>query len=68
MMVMPGCILKLIDWDTNKIGIGCFTQKKLGTYLARSHCEFDDKQAAGTLHYQSPEVIRGEDYGRAVDW
>ncbi|XP_003746302.1 microtubule-associated serine/threonine-protein kinase 2-like [Galendromus occidentalis] len=68
MMVMPGCVVKLIDFDTIKIGIGCFTQKKLNTYNARTYCEFNDRESAGTLPYFPPEVIKVQYYGRALDW
>lgn len=68
MMVMPGCIVKLIDYDTIKIGIGCYTQKRLNTFHARAYCEFNDRESAGTLPYHSPELCKVQYYGRSLDW
>lgn len=68
MMIMPGCRLKIIDFDTAKICIGKFTPKTMKCFYRRTATEFNDRESAGTTHYFPPEFHSPEPYGRSVDW
>ncbi|XP_022649557.1 serine/threonine-protein kinase KIPK1-like isoform X3 [Varroa destructor] len=68
MIIMPNCRIRLIDFDTCKV---CAVNASGGvnrSYIRKSFTEFHDGQTAGTLHYLAPEVLRGFQYGRAIDW
>lgn len=68
-MLISGCRVKLIDFDTNKLCIGKFSmKKKFKSYYRRTGREFCDRHAPGTLSYMPPEVLSGGSYGRAQDW
>lgn len=68
MMIMVGCRVKLIDFDTAKVCIGKFTKRLLTTFFERTTDEFNDGEIAGTVSYMAPEMLKNERYGRAVDW
>ncbi|XP_028968411.1 microtubule-associated serine/threonine-protein kinase 3 [Galendromus occidentalis] len=68
MMIMPGCRIKLIDFDTVKISLANFVQRMSQFYFERSAHEFRDKETAGTVPFLAPEVLRAHPYGRAIDW
>lgn len=68
MMVMPGCQVKLIDFDTVKICIANFLPRRSKFFGERSAREFTDRETAGTVPFFSPEVLNGSGYGRALDW
>ncbi|OQR75626.1 protein kinase C beta type-like [Tropilaelaps mercedesae] len=54
-ILLPNCRIRLIDFDTCKV-------------CSVNSAEFHDGQTAGTLHYLAPEVLKGLQYGRAIDW
>ncbi|XP_018495482.1 microtubule-associated serine/threonine-protein kinase 2-like [Galendromus occidentalis] len=69
MMILGGCRLKLIDYDTVKICIGKFSTKaRFKSFFRRTAREFYDKRAPGTVMFMPPEVLTGAAYGRALDW
>lgn len=68
MIILPSCRIRLIDFDTCKV---CSVNASGGvnrSYIRKSFTEFHDGQTAGTLHYLAPEVLKGYQYGRAIDW
>lgn len=67
-MITHSCALKMIDFDTVKICIGMFSQKRLKSYFRRTFTEFNDRESAGTMNYYPPEFFKVMAYGRAVDW
>ncbi|XP_018496284.1 probable serine/threonine-protein kinase DDB_G0277449 [Galendromus occidentalis] len=68
MMIMVGCRVKLIDFDTAKVCIGKYAKRTLTTFFDRTASEFNDGEIAGTIYYMAPEMLKSLDYGRAVDW
>lgn len=73
MIVMNGCRIKLIDFDTAKSCIGKFVAKPQSTFNWRTAFEFIDKEVAGTMPFFPPECCplhpNGNNlYGRGMDW
>ncbi|XP_064457181.1 microtubule-associated serine/threonine-protein kinase 3-like isoform X2 [Ornithodoros turicata] len=68
MLIIPGGRVKLIDFDTNKICLGHFTKRVIRGYFRRTCLEFRDCEAAGTIPYMAPEILKRRPYGRACDW
>lgn len=68
LLITADCQLKMIDFDTVKICIGLFPERKLRTFFRRTFIEFNDKESAGTLNYFPPEFFKMVPYGRACDW
>ncbi|XP_022643664.1 uncharacterized protein LOC111242959 isoform X4 [Varroa destructor] len=68
LIIMPGCRLKMIDFDTVKICIGMFSKKRLKCFFRRTYTEFNDRETAGTPNFFPPEFIKCAAYGRSVDW
>lgn len=68
MMIMVGCRVKLIDFDTAKVCIGKYAKRLLKTFFERTNNEFNDGELAGTISYMAPEMLNNVEYGRAVDW
>ncbi|XP_018495472.1 microtubule-associated serine/threonine-protein kinase 2 [Galendromus occidentalis] len=67
-MIMQGCRIKLIDYDTAKICTGKYERGPLKSYIRKTFTEFCDCESAGTLMYLAPEIIKRACYGRASDW
>ncbi|OQR79224.1 microtubule-associated serine/threonine-protein kinase 3-like, partial [Tropilaelaps mercedesae] len=68
LIIMVGCRIKLIDFDTAKTCIGKFVRKNQLLFSARTSAEFYDSQIAGTVPYLAPECITYMGYGRSMDW
>lgn len=68
MMILPGCRIKLIDFDTAKACIGKFHNKPMPSYYSRTKLEFNQPEMAGTYPYNAPESFNNKGYGRALDW
>lgn len=67
-MIMVGCRIKLIDFETAKVCIGKYSKRIMTTFFDRTTNEFDDGEIAGTVSYMAPEMLKSRDYGRAIDW
>lgn len=68
MMMIPGCRIKLIDYDTVKMCTGKYERGSVKSYVRKTFGEFCDGESAGTLMYLAPEVVKQHTYGRACDW
>ena len=64
--------IKLTDFGLSKIGLmnrtTSFYVEPSASMSAGGERMFKDKQVYGTPQYIAPEVILGQDYGKAVDW
>ncbi|XP_003747793.1 microtubule-associated serine/threonine-protein kinase 4-like [Galendromus occidentalis] len=67
-MVLLGCRMKLIDFDTCKICTSLYGDGYTRSFRSRTFGEFRDSEVAGTLVFFSPETIARESYGRATDF
>lgn len=68
LLLLPGCRLKLIDFDTVKVGMGKFRNWYMHNWYRRTTSEFHDRESAGTRAYFPPEVLTRKAYGRCIDW
>ncbi|XP_003745326.1 serine/threonine-protein kinase AtPK2/AtPK19-like [Galendromus occidentalis] len=73
MIIMNGCRIKLIDFDTAKACIGKYVAKAQSTFNWRTAFEFNDNEVAGTMPYFPPECCplnphMNNLYGRSMDW
>lgn len=67
-IILPNCRIRVIDFDTCKVCVVNASGGVSRSYIRKSFTEFHDGQTAGTLHYLAPEVLKGAQYGRAIDW
>lgn len=68
LLLLSGCRLKLIDFDTVKVGMGKFRNWHMHNFYRRTASEFHDRESAGTRAYFPPEVLSRKAYGRCIDW
>ncbi|CAN7993090.1 unnamed protein product [Ixodes hexagonus] len=68
MLILPGGRVKVIDFDTTKVCHGHFCKRPLRGYFRRTPFEFHDGEAAGTIPYMAPEILKKRPYGRSADW
>lgn len=68
-VLLQGCRLKLLDFDTCKFCLGNFSSSdEFESYSRIASREFRDNRMPGTTIFTAPEVLKGKAYGRALDW
>lgn len=67
-MILSGCRIKLIDFDTCKVSMGKYSRKYMPTFNEKTCYEFSTNEYAGTLIYMPPEAFNETGLGRSTDW